>query len=489
VLARGRSIVSRIASRRFSVEDQLWFASQSGDWNPVHVDAIEARRTVAGELVVHGTHALIWALDAHLATGGGVPAAVNATFFKPSPVDADITLERTVDTDGTVWLEATRGGDVLFSGHIVPGPVPVSGSQALAPRNRPRQTPRVLSFDEVKDAAGVSPIEADADALSRIFPRACNILEQRRVAALMTLSQIVGMECPGLHSLLSGVDVRFDVSDPSPAIEWRVTRHRLAAAPIRIAVSGGGLAGTVAALVRPAPVEQLTAAEMKARVTAGEFAGQHALVIGGSRGLGEVVAKAVAAGGGKVTLTYHAGEADARRVAADIESIGRTCGVEHFDATSADAAARERLVTAGATHLYYFATPRIGAGRAGRFDSELWARFHAAYVDGFAHLVFAAADFNKKLRVFYPSSVFVNEVPSSQMEYVAAKAAGEMICRLVARQYPNIGILASRLPRMTTDQTVSLLGAPPRSAVGVMLTVIRRLHHLANGLTIDDDAA
>lgn len=161
--------MSRIASRRFSIEDQLWFASQSGDWNPVHVDPVEARRTVAGELVVHGIHGLLWTVDTHLATAGDVPLAVSATFVKPTPVGADIALERTLDTDGTVWLEATRGSDVLFSVRIMPGPLPLSGEHSVAPRKRRDRSPRVLSFDAVKDAAGASPIEADAGALSRIF--------------------------------------------------------------------------------------------------------------------------------------------------------------------------------------------------------------------------------------------------------------------------------------------------------------------------------
>jgi NAD(P)-dependent dehydrogenase (short-subunit alcohol dehydrogenase family) len=479
--------MSRIASRRFSIEHQLWFASRSGDWNPLHVDPIEARRTVAGQLVVHGIHALLWAVEAHLATAGDVPAAVNATFFKPTPVDADLALDRTTETDGTVWLEATRASDVLFSVRLRPGAVPHSGAHAVAPRDRPRPPLRVLSFEEVKDAAGASPIEADADALTRTFPRACASLGPGRVAALMTVSQIVGMECPGHHSLLAGVDVRIDVPDTSAAVEWRVSRHRAAAASIEIAVSGGGLLGTAAVFVRPAPVDQLTAAEMKARVAPGEFAGQRALVIGGSRGLGEVVTKAVAAGGGEVTLTYHTGQGDARRVAADIESIGRRCQVDRFDAIAADAAACRRLLATAPTHLYYFATPRIGAGHAGRFDSELSARFQAAYVDGFANVVLAAADLNNALRVFYPSSVFVRELPPAQIEYAAAKAAGELICRLVARQHPHVGILVTRLPRVRTDQTVSLVGGTPRSAVEVMLTAVRRLHRLGDGLTVDDE--
>src|SRR6202050_3314195 len=54
----------QVAMRRFGMADQLSFAALSGDYNPMHVDALAARRTLAGAPVVHGMHAVLWALDA-----------------------------------------------------------------------------------------------------------------------------------------------------------------------------------------------------------------------------------------------------------------------------------------------------------------------------------------------------------------------------------------------------------------------------------------
>jgi acyl dehydratase len=52
-----------IGAREFTYHDQEWFAAVSGDRNPMHVDAVEARRTIAHFPVVHGIHTLLWALD------------------------------------------------------------------------------------------------------------------------------------------------------------------------------------------------------------------------------------------------------------------------------------------------------------------------------------------------------------------------------------------------------------------------------------------
>src|SRR5450759_997356 len=51
------------ASRTFGVEDQARFAALTGDFNPMHMDSVAARRTHAGGPVVHGIHTLLWLLD------------------------------------------------------------------------------------------------------------------------------------------------------------------------------------------------------------------------------------------------------------------------------------------------------------------------------------------------------------------------------------------------------------------------------------------
>src|SRR5580658_10456419 len=53
-------------TRVFSADDQLAFARLSGDYNPIHLDPVAARRLLFGQPVVHGMHTLVWALDVWL---------------------------------------------------------------------------------------------------------------------------------------------------------------------------------------------------------------------------------------------------------------------------------------------------------------------------------------------------------------------------------------------------------------------------------------
>ena len=62
-----------------------------------------------------------------------------------------------------------------------------------------------------------------------------------------------------------------------------------------------------------------------------------------------------------------------------------------------------------------------------------------------------------KINVFYPSSVFVNELPSQFSEYSIIKKAGETYGAYIQKFYPNIRFFAPYLPRLATDQTMSII--------------------------------
>src|SRR5208283_179858 len=58
-----------VARHRFDDAEQERFASATGDFNPMHMDPIAARRTQAGAPVVHGIHYALWAIDALVVSG------------------------------------------------------------------------------------------------------------------------------------------------------------------------------------------------------------------------------------------------------------------------------------------------------------------------------------------------------------------------------------------------------------------------------------
>jgi len=376
------------------------------------------------------------------------------------PVRAAIAAE-----DGTLRASAETGGRpaLTLAATFAAGAAPreLTLPHALAPL-----VCREATFAEAAAASGELPLALDPAAVAALLPSAARWLDPVQIAELLAATRLVGMVCPGLRSTFVELDLRAATAAGPAVLRYRVARAEPRYAALHLAVEGPTLSGIAKTLYRPAPQPQADLAVLARLVVPGEFAGQRALVVGGSRGLGEVTAKLLAAGGGQVTVTYHLGEADARRVAAEIG--GR--------AIALDCTAPPARLEVAPTHLYYFATPFIALGDPRIFSAEACARFCRYYVDGFAATVRAArAAANGPLEVFYPSTIYLDQPPPGTAEYCAAKARGEALCRELPDALPGTRCHVARLPRLATDQTLGFVGerAPPPEEA--LLQALRRM--------------
>jgi len=455
------------------------FARVTGDYNPIHMSDIAARRTQAGRALTHGMHSGLWALDALIAKGTCPP---DLETFK-------VKFSRMVFVGETVGLRVTRQNGPLVSAQVGVGDLLTATVSAksgtrrkpvtvFSSANAPALSPvsaADLTLDEMKDLRGHIGLEAGAEVM---FPSAAKALGITRVRALGALSKLVGMQCPGLHSIASSYDVTFvEGGEDDTELNFEVSdideRFRLVTQSVR----GGGIEATVIAVARVPPVEQPQVAELAKLVRTDEFAGIDALTIGGSRGLGELAAKIVAAGGGRNTITYVAGKQDAEAVCDEIRSRGGVCDAVHYDVRERPEAQLGTLSRVP-THLFYFATNVI-AGRSDEvFSHARFDEFCGFYVTGFEQVCRALmAQGAVALTVLYPSSIFVEERPAGMTEYAMAKAAGEVLCADLSRTVPGLKIRAVRLPRMLTDQTATATPLDTADATEVLLPIIREISH------------
>ena len=463
-----------IGTRSFATVDLDWFAAASGDYNPIHVDTVAARRLLTGSVVVHGMLTLLWALECHFATNGRLGEGVAAYF--PHPVKPGEALEVWRDVgDDVVRLSVRRAGEEVAI-------VTLEGSAQGAERQsqhpgsgRPaRGLPIEHKFGDLRGLAGALDVAFDTSDVALEFPHVAEAMGSTAAAAFMTLSRLVGMEAPGLHSLFAGLDVRLDRDVDDQAMRWEVIRHTIPMAPVRLKVSGGGIAGHIESIMRPEPIVQAQMSEVASLVEAGAFAGQRALIVGGSRGLGEVAAKVVAAGGGESVVTYLTGQADAERVVAEIKAWGGHC-----HAIAADASEPEALHAAlnarqwVPTHIYYFPTPKITRQKGPGFNLSAYRDYVHIYVDAFSRMVNGCVGHaGQPVRVFYPSTTFLDEYPKGFAEYITAKAAGEAMCRYLEKNLADLQIVVRRLPRLKTDQTTSLIPQTVASLLPEMVRVV-----------------
>jgi len=350
-------------------DDSARFAQLSGDHNPLHVDSRYARRLQFGRTVVHGVHHLLRILDRILGqTAGAIPgleqlASLRVRFQNPAWEDGEIRFNATYDP-GEGRLSATGYCDarpVVELKLQFGDPSTAADGAPLDDAFVAREAPREPPFPPALESETL-PLALQRQAAASLFPHLCTPRGSERLAQLLACTRVVGMRCPGLHSVFSGLNLNFapaTTADPAAStLSYRVKRADPRVRLVTLDVGGHGLSGTLDTFYRPEPVTQARYAEVQARLPAATFAGRRALVIGGSRGLGEVTAKLLAAGGARVVITYQRGADEAQAVAEEIVAGGGDCTPLALDVTALDGAA---LASVEASHVYFFASPHIDA--------------------------------------------------------------------------------------------------------------------------------
>jgi hypothetical protein len=471
-----------------SLGDSNRFAALSGDFNPLHTDPTAARRMIFGSTTPHGVHVALRALD-HVVSTRASPvrlATLRCSFASPATHDQLLQVSARTKEGGALEIAVTQDGSTIQT--IEANLIPTESLDDLPVDDNPlaTSTARDLAFDEAEGWSGSVVLAADRALLGSLFPAIARLLPASQVAVLLATTKVVGMECPGLRSIFGDLKLEFERPAPSVTglLTFRTVRAERRMSLIRLSLAGGASHGEITALFRPEPVAQATAEEAAAVVARGEFRGQRALVIGGSRGLGELTAKLLAMGGADVAITYTRGRVDAERVVRDICANGGKCDSFPFDVTSPlDRFPDDALVLKDwqPTHIYYFASGPIQSAKGREWSDQRFHRFCDFYVGGVARSLASlkrpspSLD-ERPLTLFYPSTECNDKPQSGFGEYAAAKAAGEVICRTLAKIHPTLRISCPRLSPLKTDQTNTLrVGTAAADPLPVMLPLLRGL--------------
>ncbi len=465
-------------SRTFDIEDQRWFASVSGDSNPLHVDAQWAASHFPGALVVHGQHVLLWVLDrlASIRPNDHL-ASIEATYLKPvvigDQVDASlseegtrirVTVRQEIVMVARIQFGESRGGDdSRFRGGL------------------PLAAPRVRATTDFAGLAGTVILPDAANEIVMRFRSLASTFGADRVIGLAAVSTLVGMDCPGLRSLLSRVSVRIAGADGTGSLAFQVRKFHEPMSLVEMDFSGLGIDGTVSAFTGTEPAAPPSDAAIRAMVSATEFRDQHPLIVGASSGLGAATARLLAAGGADPTLTSHISKVDETVKA--IQAFGASGRNLRFDA-AAPSPGLANLAAAGwqGEQIYYFATPRIFRRRLEPYQAQDFRDFTSVFVDGFYEMVRGLASMGARpLTIFYPSSVVVDEPTPDLLEYALAKAMGERLCAQLQSKIGGLKIVVTRLPRIATRQTETFLKVKSSTPEATMLPIIRAVQSTRPG--------
>ena len=426
--------------------------------------------------MVHGVHLVLAALDS---IKSGWPFAVmrlDAQFRSAVMLGETVSFTYTTQANGSLRIFVVVGTQVRTTVEVEAQRIPSIGR--VGHRDEwPSNVSVLPSLDELAGVAGSDKLGIDDTAFAALFPSLATSLRRIDAGALLATTRVVGMQCPGQWALFrrllwqraGGVD---ESGTTSEVISYRVSGVDKRFAMLTLALDAGCVAIRAEVIVREAPPMQIDLGVVRSRVRLDEFKNIRALIVGGSRGLGELTAKLLAAGGAEVLITYRTGAEDAARVAADLGNGARTV---QFAADAPDQAALEQILSFAPTHLSYFATPVIAKRTPNSWDAATFDRFVGVYVTGLSNLLAAIHGAGSLKSLFFPSSTFIDVAPSGFAEYTAAKIAGETLCKSWQQIHPNQRIVVERLPPLVTDQTSAHLGRDTTGNIDTLLPVLRRI--------------
>ena len=309
----------------FNVEECRRFGHASGDLNPLHVDELYARRSIAGSCVVHGVLVLLRALDLAFANGVRKPARINAEFRKFICVDEEVDFSLFRKDGEEVAVTASVGDTPRADVSLHFSPARSDDRFIDAARESPvAAVVHGVPLDEPPSHHLGRVYEIDLHRFGTLseFAHCSRTIGEMPTRAFCAATYFVGMVCPGLNSIFSSLDVELQPEAPEPSVQsFRLDRFDERVGRFEIAARGV-LTGKITAFARPSIVTPEHISSYQGKVESGEFANISALIVGGSRGLGAAAAKILSLGGAAVTITFSRGASDAAAVASEIASFG-----------------------------------------------------------------------------------------------------------------------------------------------------------------------
>ena len=456
-----------LGSKIFSISDQMAFAEASGDFNPIHINSIAARRFLYGECVVHGIHGLLWALDLVSIKSNFTLEEVKVVFKKP------IFLNKIINCYWNKKVNIIK----LFSSSNLLAEISIkvvkkikNNTHFSIGRKKRLKDPLKTNMTELKVNTKHSHyFHGSLDVLNKLFPIFLKKFGENLLIETAALSEIVGMQVPGLNSLFISAHIKYEKKKEKPyfLIENLDKRFGL----VNLLVRAYNSKCKLSAVYRPEIVDvpKIKYINKNIKIEKNEFKNCKALIIGGSRGLGAWVAKILAAGKGQSTITYVNGLNEAKSIEKDINFSNKLCHIKYLNIKN-----KFIFDLSSYNQIYYFASPKIMKSYKKKLDKRLYNKYYKYYVLLFEKILDEAKLYKNIKAIFYPSTVFLNTQEEGFKEYLKAKNLGEELCKKT-NLLKKMMVIYSRLPKMETDQTSSLVKTSNADPVKILTPLIRQL--------------
>lgn len=436
------------------------FAQLSGDFNPLHLDYEYARKTLFGKPIVHGIHQVFLSLEtfAEKIRSPFFITELKADFINALGVGEVFTINCDIQDSAADCHVISENGSVLskLNFSFKKEKTAQRGSSEMSFIKKDPMQPENMNVTDLFEKT-----DYNAQLFCEMFPLLSQNLSSFQIGVLLASTRIVGMKYPGLNSIYNGLFLSFDKNGKD--FFYNVSKHPVLNA-VTINIAADGVKGKIKACVRPQAVQQ-TPMKNLSHYHLEHCSSQRALIIGGSRGIGQQCLRLLGMSGAKTLFTYFSDKTDAELLQKEFSQNNLKTDFIQLDIGNVSKQALQKIQEFSPTHLYYFATPKISAG-TGNLNEKRFIDFMRCYI-------FALDSFMESLNVtslkniFLPSSVAIDELPKDMLEYALAKSAMETYARWLSKSR-KIFVYTPRFPRIATDQTQTILPIPAQKAEDVL---------------------
>ena len=325
------------------------------------------------------------------------------------------------------------------------------------------KTPQnVLQKNLYKNKEIETYFSGDISMCETLFPNLSRLIGAGLISQIASLSEIIGMKVPGENSIFSKAKITLRnelITKPSIFITKTDERFK----KVNLKCNYPYLSAELEAFFTPQSFQSKSCNQLAFEFKKSDFRKSKALIIGGSRGIGSIVARLITIGGGDASITYNHGKEEAKKIQREINEWGGNCKIYKFNILQDNIS---EFIGKNFNQIFYCATPKIKENKNVDIDQDLYEKYFEYYVKGLEKIYDSKFLENIK-KIFYPSTIFLDENNKNYREYCLAKKNGEDFCNLFEKL--NISVLKPRLPKFLTDQTNSIL---PQKTENIYTTLI-----------------
>lgn len=446
----------KIGDKIYKNKDQIEFAKISKDYNDIHIKKNIARKLIFGQQIVHGVNILITALKL-LKNYNKKIRIIKCEFIEPVFLYKKITFFKIENNSNTTIL--------VKSNKEIKTIIYINNDMHNIDKNES------IKFDSSKKNKKIL-INRNKFFLPKNYLCLKKFFSKEQIKEILSLSFFVGIIYPGKYSLISSLHINFrkkliansNICFSVMKIDKRINKS--------IIEFQGNITGNIFAFSYKIPIFKNIKKLKKKIEPINLLKNKNSLIIGGSRGLGEITSKILSILGSKIYLTYYMGKIEATKIKNDIQKIVKNdCKIIKLNMFD------KKFITkikdfSNIDYIFYFASPKIL--NSNFFDIKLFYNYKKIYCDNFYKMCkILNIKAKKKIKVFYPSTIFLDYKIKKFKEYLKAKSLGEKIIKKINKQFKNINICSIRLPEMNTSQNISILKRNEIDSEKIMTSIIQ----------------